>query len=997
MYNLEDANGSPLAWNEQVKEQFIKGLVKSHLRFTDGTTINQDNYLKNASIDESRFVPKQGIIGQATAKQVNIKIYNENNTLDLQDKEFEYLESVNVENIDYYINYGNFIVQHPENENLNDNTEFEALDYMCKFNQPYIDRVQYPCTLGDLAEDVCLQAGVVLANKTFTNANFVIEDNQFVGGESLREIIKAIASAAFSWARIRQDNKLYFDFNNSNNETLETFDQDNFINLTFDSKLFGPVNRIIMRNSKIEGENVTIDDPNNPVTEENLCEIVISDNPFAYSQLKRQQLIEGGRKLFGFSYKPVSIPTIGYAWLESGDLIDLIDLQENNFSSIVLNHIQDYNGTLSDTIESPAMTKTETKYTFQSEMLQAQKRTEIMVDKANQRITSVVSEIGDRSQKTTTITQDLDKIESEISDIGGITKTEAGNGTIEMDNINTSEPIYILVHPDRNDIKALHPSQGLHPKVGLYPHSRELYFINTTDNTTRKHNIPKDLLWLSNTVYDEYVVDYTNQLCYIIHKVGIDENGNKYALETQTTEYFTPYPFIPLTEGDYTITLKSNLDAYIKATLMSNNIYTNQFATKYELTSSIRQTKNEIALDVTHKLSNYSTTTEMQSAINLSATQITSTVSETYATKTSLSNLSSTVTQQANSITTLINEVYPNGTSNTSSIEQNANDITLKVSKNGVIASINATSETVKIQASKLNLQGYVTLSNLSTAGQTEINGANIKTGTLSANKITSGTLDATKVTVTNLSASNINTGSLTLSNFTGTYAINSAGFKVTKTGAITSTSGKIGGYTISNYNLYSTQVGISSENNHGWAFWAGDDLSGEQPSEYGKNAPFRVGHNGYVYASNIDIAGGSFNVNNNFLVSDNGYLTIKDQGYSPNYEPNLLIRRNNDTRIRTSIYSNYLILTRNSNNNTDMIEMTGGYGLDIYCSTYQGEGTGYFFSANNTSGTYSSSEIYAVNGYCMHGRDGHTYSCGWDDDRERLNFYVDNILVKTL
>lgn len=543
---------------------------------------------------------------------------------------------------------------------------------------------------------------------------------------------------------------------------------------------------------------------------------------------------------------------------------------------------------------------------------------------------------------------DIARIESEIGEVTDVTKTnETSTGYVEFTDINISEPIRIEIHPTSDDITALHPKVGLHPRVGLRPHSRQLYFENTTDGTTRNYNLPHDLLYLNSNIYDEFLLDFENTICRVTQRVGI-LNGTKYELpEPIITDYV--YPKIGLTQGDYQITLKSNRTAYMKITLMTYNMYTTQYSTKYETKSAITQSSNEIRAEV----------------------------AETYFTQEGAERLSSEISANATEI----------------GLRLKTNDFT----NAEITAKLNDGTSTVKLSADKINLQGYVTLSNLSTAGQTEINGANIKTGTLSASKITSGTLDATKVTVTNLSASNINTGSLTLSNFTGTYAINSAGFKVTKTGEIISTSGKIGGYKISNYNLYSTQVGISSENNHGWAFWAGDDLSGEQPSEYGKNAPFRVGHNGYVYASNIDIAGGSFNVNNNFLVSDNGYLTIKDQGYLPNREPNLLIRKNNDTRIRTEIYSNYLILTGNSNTNTDMIEMTGGYGLDIYCSTYQGQSTGYFFSANNTSGTYSSSEIYAVNGYCMHGRDGHTYSCGWDDDRERLNFYIDNILVKTL
>ena len=48
------------------------------------------------------------------------------------------------------------------------------------------------------------------------------------------------------------------------------------------------------------------------------------------------------------------------------------------------------------------------------------------------------------------------------------------------------------------------------------------------------------------------------------------------------------------------------------------------------------------------------------------------------------------------------------------SIKVNSDNIELKVSKNGVISSINQTAESVKISASKINLEGYVTASKLS-------------------------------------------------------------------------------------------------------------------------------------------------------------------------------------------------------------------------------------------------------------------------------------------
>lgn len=81
-----------------------------------------------------------------------------------------------------------------------------------------------------------------------------------------------------------------------------------------------------------------------------------------------------------------------------------------------------------------------------------------------------------------------------------------------------------------------------------------------------------------------------------------------------------------------------------------------------------------------------------------------------------------------------------------------------------------------------------------------------------------------------------------------GFYAVGNAFFS----GRIVSGSGKIGGFSISQYTLVNknggSTVGISSTVNHDWAFWAGAENSG--------SAPFRVGHNGALVATNAAITG---------------------------------------------------------------------------------------------------------------------------------------------
>ena len=86
-----------------------------------------------------------------------------------------------------------------------------------------------------------------------------------------------------------------------------------------------------------------------------------------------------------------------------------------------------------------------------------------------------------------------------------------------------------------------------------------------------------------------------------------------------------------------------------------------------------------------------------------------------------------------------------------SQIAVNAQGLTTTVQKGEIISQINQSAESVTINADRINLAGYVTAMDLSTGGTTTINGSNI----------TTGSIDANKVSVTNLNADNIVSGSI--------------------------------------------------------------------------------------------------------------------------------------------------------------------------------------------------------------------------------------------
>lgn len=408
----------------------------------------------------------------------------------------------------------------------------------------------------------------------------------------------------------------------------------------------------------------------------------------------------------------------------------------------------------------------------------------------NDAVTTTVAKVNGQDVKLSTMEQTINEINTKISDIADITVTDSTEtGSITMNGINASEPIDITIIPRVDDITYLYPGANVYPGSDTYLSVRTLEFHNTFDGTYLYYEIPRDLLYYDSETYDEYRLHFGGSTptdlpyCEVIHRVGINNNGEKYALENETVESITPYPHINLTDGDYEITLLGYSRAYMKFTLMGKNLYTTQFATRVEMNSAISQSAGEINLEVNKRIigfdENGQRTDDIFSSINLAPGTIKINANKI--------DIAGTITAINNNTTTTIN----------------GNKITT--------GSIGATQVDSSI----------ITTTNLSAQ-------------TINANQITTGTLNGNNVNVTNINADNIKTGILKSQNYvanasgtsinlnngvidTKNFKVNSSG-NITATGAnitgsITATSGTIGGCSITNGVLQIANANIGSIN----------------------------------------------------------------------------------------------------------------------------------------------------------------------------------------
>ena len=136
------------------------------------------------------------------------------------------------------------------------------------------------------------------------------------------------------------------------------------------------------------------------------------------------------------------------------------------------------------------------------------------------------------------------------------------------------------------------------------------------------------------------------------------------------------------------------------------------------------------------KFKNYSTTTQMNSAITTKANEITSNVSKTYATQATVNTINGDVsalkTWRTSAEQKITDSAIVTTVRNSTSYK---NDLTGKVGKTEIISSINQTAETIKIDASKIELTGKVTISMLDSTTQTKVNNGNNAMSSINTNK----------------------------------------------------------------------------------------------------------------------------------------------------------------------------------------------------------------------------------------------------------------------
>ena len=608
------------------------------------------------------------------------------------------------ENIYEYINYGNYIVKNIEKQEDTSSYKITCYDKMLYSMIPYEDMsITYPITIRDYINAICTKLGLTFKNASdiFANYNRQIQTELYLdnGGNSLnytfRDVLDELAEVTASTICINENtDQLEIRYINTTNDIInEEYLKD--VNVNFGEK-YGPVNSVVLSRSA-ESDNVYI--KNDISIEENgLCEIKIVDNQIMNFNDRANYLPDIFSKLGGLEYYLNDFSSTGITYYELCDRYT-VQIGDQYYSCVMFNDEVDITQGLEEQVHTDRPDEGETDYTKSDKTDIKINQTYLIVDKQNQAIESVISNVTEQDDKISQISQTVDELNSKISDIADITISGESNfATFTLDNINESEPIIIKVKPISDNISYLYPRSNLYPSNSLYSKTRVIRFTNkdeyelTTDTIYQSYNtyysydstddeytllvagtdytlgdtitgdvyqhknydytLPDDLLIYDQNTYDEFYLDYDSQTCQVIKRCKYNADGTVGLLsQEQRVDY--PYPTIALTDGDYILSLIGYQYGYLFVRLMAKNIYTSQFYTKVETDSHINQKATEIELGVNQTLMNYPTNTEMNSAISIKADEINSVVS----TKVGNNEIISKINQSAEQITIQANKV----------------------------------------------------------------------------------------------------------------------------------------------------------------------------------------------------------------------------------------------------------------------------------------------------------------------------------------------------
>lgn len=564
------------------------------------SSISNSNNLQNFSIDSGCYVDGS-IIGTVYIKCLSGQFIALPDNVDLIDKTLYAKIGVKyANNTVEYINMGKYTIERPKDEQTANKCEITAYDDLInKIDNKYVCGIDYTSgniTLRNLYIDVCNQLNLTPVTTNFINNNIPISNNPFTNGESNRIVLQTILKIACSFCTIDNDtNKIDLSWLSDSDEPDYIFEKSDYAILEGGKIQLGPINTVVIKNSQVDDENVTMTNDES-ISQNGEHTIVISEDYILYNTELRQQAITAiFNRLNGLKYVDSKLITCyGKPFLPIGAKIRIIT-DNGYFDTYVLKHNFQYDGTFTSTIESPVLTEQEIKTKQNVSLKDSLKNTQLTIDKQNQKIEGLVTEIDGQNELISQTIQTVDSLQLRVNKIENSINDASGTNVLYLEQSLPKSLEYLSI---KGNVSAIQ-SGGIYPNEQLTLKGIYLIVDKTRElsSDVKKIKLPFEYLRQYNDVSDEFI--FNNGECQIIRRIGIDENNDYYVLEEEIIEELEDIE-IQLFDGDNYIYVSPNFNTQLYA-IYPKKQASDIYATKVEVSSAIQETADSITLQTSEK------------------------------------------------------------------------------------------------------------------------------------------------------------------------------------------------------------------------------------------------------------------------------------------------------------------------------------------------------------------------------------------------------------
>lgn len=241
---------------------------------------------------------------------------------------------------------------------------------------------------------------------------------------------------------------------------------------------------------------------NESITQKGLSEFKISDNQILSTNNRADFIDELWNYLKNLEFYTFDVKSTGIMWYDVADKF-IIKAHNNTYPVVLLNDETTVDQDIEEHLYADEPKESETDYKCASDTDKKINQTNLRVDKQNQRIEGLITQIGDRSEKTTSITADIDGLSSKVSNIQDLTQTTIGNKTIILSNCAKGDLLSLKIKGNNTVFKYLYPSDTLYPGSDIFPMGDSRILVNDIQYELGV----LDTLRQNGEVYDEFILE----------------------------------------------------------------------------------------------------------------------------------------------------------------------------------------------------------------------------------------------------------------------------------------------------------------------------------------------------------------------------------------------------------------------------------------------------------------------------------------------------------